>query len=35
MLWDHAVDEVLGNDQGVTGVRLRVDAATAPRASWT
>jgi thioredoxin reductase (NADPH) len=22
MLWDHAVDEVLGNDQGVTGVRL-------------
>jgi len=22
MLWDHAVDEVLGNDEGVTGVRL-------------
>ena len=22
MLWDHAVDEVLGNDQGVTGARL-------------
>jgi thioredoxin reductase (NADPH) len=22
-LWDHEVDEVLGNDQGVTGVRLR------------
>jgi thioredoxin reductase (NADPH) len=22
-VWDHTVDEVLGNDQGVTGVRLR------------
>jgi thioredoxin reductase (NADPH) len=22
-LWDHVVDEVLGNDQGVTGVRVR------------
>jgi thioredoxin reductase (NADPH) len=23
MLWNHEVDEVLGNDQGVTGVRVR------------
>jgi thioredoxin reductase (NADPH) len=22
LLWDHAVEEVLGNDQGVTGARL-------------
>ncbi len=25
-VWDHEVDEVLGNDQGVTGVRLRAVA---------
>ena len=23
VIWDHVVDEVLGNDAGVTGLRLR------------
>ena len=23
LLWDHVVDEVLGDEQGVTGVRVR------------
>jgi thioredoxin reductase (NADPH) len=30
-LWDHAVDEVLGNAQGVTGVRVRSTKDNAPR----
>ncbi len=30
-LWDHAVDEVLGNAQGVTGVRVRSTKDKAPR----
>ena len=30
-LWDHAVDEVLGNAQGVTGVRLRSTKDKSPR----
>ena len=30
-LWDHAVEEVLGNAQGVTGVRVRSKKDKAPR----
>jgi thioredoxin reductase (NADPH) len=30
-LWDHSVDEVLGNEQGVTGVRLRSTRTGATR----
>jgi thioredoxin reductase (NADPH) len=30
-LWDHAVEEVLGNDQGVTGVRVRPTRGGATR----
>ena len=35
ILWDHAVDEVLGNDQGVTGVRLASTARRQRSASST
>jgi thioredoxin reductase (NADPH) len=31
VIWNHTVDEVLGNDQGVTGVRLRSLSGTGPR----
>jgi thioredoxin reductase (NADPH) len=31
VIWDHTVDEVLGNEQGVTGVRLRPVNGGAPR----
>ena len=31
-VWHHAVDEVLGNDAGVTGVRVQVDRWTTRRA---
>ena len=31
LLWDHVVDEVLGNEQGVTGVRLKSTRGGKPR----
>jgi thioredoxin reductase (NADPH) len=31
MIWNHTVEEVLGNEHGVTGVRLRPRDGTAPR----
>ncbi|HEU5468973.1 MAG TPA: thioredoxin-disulfide reductase [Steroidobacteraceae bacterium] len=31
LLWDHTVDEVLGNEQGVTGVRLKSARGGKPR----
>jgi thioredoxin reductase (NADPH) len=31
LLWDHTVDEVLGNEQGVTGVRLKSTRGGKPR----
>jgi thioredoxin reductase (NADPH) len=31
VIWNHTVDEVLGNEQGVTGVRLRSLRGEAPR----
>jgi thioredoxin reductase (NADPH) len=31
VLWDHVLDEVLGNDQGVTGVRLKHAKTSVPR----
>ena len=32
VVWDHTVDEVLGNEHGVTGVRLRSMSGAEPRA---
>jgi thioredoxin reductase (NADPH) len=32
VIWNHTVDEVLGNEQGVTGVRLRALSAGTPQA---
>jgi thioredoxin reductase (NADPH) len=31
VIWNHTVDEVLGNEQGVTGVRLVANAGRAPQ----
>jgi thioredoxin reductase (NADPH) len=31
IIWNHAVDEILGDDTGVTGVRLRAVQGSAPR----
>jgi thioredoxin reductase (NADPH) len=31
LVWNHAVDEILGNDSGVTGVRVRATAGNAAR----
>jgi len=31
ILWNHAVEEILGDDTGVTGVRLRATQGNAPR----
>jgi thioredoxin reductase (NADPH) len=31
LLWNHAVDEILGDDAGVTGARLRATAGAATR----
>jgi thioredoxin reductase (NADPH) len=35
VIWNHAVDEVLGNDQGVTGVRIRGTADAGAQAAKT